>query len=164
MKTIILAGFLFISISLNAQTRKVYLSSEKIDGLRCEYYKEINGIDTSYYIIMTFKNAKYSSLSDMHALLFTKSADDQLELSFFKTDLISAIHEIDDKKSEISWSKKNYRIDKFNFSKNIYITATNQLIEGYFIFDKGDVAHLLNWLSRINFGSDILSPEIKVKY
>ena len=34
MKTIILAGFLFISISLNAQTRKVYLSSEKIELIK----------------------------------------------------------------------------------------------------------------------------------
>lgn len=150
MKKLLL--LLFIStliVGIDAQSKKLDLSSIKIGSIEGKYTKvvDIEKNDTSYYLYLGFQNEKYKAIVDIKSLFFTNQ-DDLIE---FIKDLKLAMSEMENKVS-MNWDRKLYRLDLYDFTNYLYISESSSKSNGYTSLNKKNLNKLILWLETIQFG------------
>ena len=139
---------------LYGQKKTIDLLKGNVGPYDCTYSKVINMDkgDTIFYLYMGFKNAKYKAITDLQSLFFK----DQTALDKFIADLKSALIEMDNKTSQVSWTGKEYSIDKYDFSQALYISDEKG---AYPTLTKKQVEKLIAWLERFKIGTDEIKPD-----
>jgi hypothetical protein len=150
-----LAIIIFIIVLPNlfiGQTQKIVINKKdiKIGNViqqSCSYNADVNleTNDTSYYVIISFKNLKYPNISDYKSIIFFKSnADDFFK---FKQDYTKAI-EVMESENETSFTGTNYRL--VSGRKMIYLyNISESEPSGYSAIYKKTVNKLKEWLDII---------------
>ncbi|MFN7913427.1 MAG: hypothetical protein ACK5QC_16505 [Bacteroidota bacterium] len=150
-----LAIIIFIIVLPNlfiGQTQKIVINKKdiKIGNViqqSCSYNADVNleTNDTSYYVIISFKNLKYPNISDYKSIIFFKSnADDFFK---FKQDYTKAI-EVMESENETSFTGTNYRL--VSGRKMIYLyNISESEPPGYSAIYKKTVNKLKEWLDII---------------
>lgn len=158
MKKLLLLFILTLSVMMevNAQEKKIELSSEKIGSISCKYNKLINleSKDTTFYLILLFQNVHYSSIIDTKAVMFT----DQVNLDEFIKDLKTALPEMGTKVS-INWSRDLYSLSLHDFSAGLYLSEKSTEGSGYTVLNKKGVEKLIAWLETIHMGNGQLNTK-----
>ena len=158
-------GFCLFCLICNAsiaQTKRENLLSKEIGTISLEYIKSTN-IENSvvrYMIYLGFQNAKYKTITDIKSVAF----NDTTNFNKFKTDLLNAYKLLDKgEKIEMSWDNLHYKLNLYDFSKNIYITEPKGT-GGYTSLSKKQLEKLLENLSVIDYGKDQLLPQSSIDY
>jgi len=141
-----------------SQTKKERILDEKIGTISLVYTKITENSDTNYMVHLAFQNAKYQSITDIKIIGFF----DTTNLNKFKTDLLSAYKILKKgEKVDLTWDRPNYRLNIYEFGKNIYIAVTKGT-GGYTILNIRGLENLLENLSLIDLGKDQLLPEVTI--
>ncbi len=151
--------FLICDTSI-AQTKRENLLSEKIGTITLEYTKltDIENSNVRYLIFLGFQNAKYQTITDINSVAFM----DTINFNKFKTDLLNAYKLLDKgEKVEMSWVNQRYKLDLYDFSKNIYITEPKGT-GGYTTLTKRQLGKLLENLYVIDYNKDQLLPQTTI--
>ncbi len=139
---------MFFSLSIFGQTKRVVISKLEITNLTCEHVKLVNldKNDTIYYISISFKNLKYSSISDYKYIYIYSRA----ELEIFVKDLTSALSEMGIKQN-MSWDREEYSIVlNESTTKLLYLFADSP--RGLISLSKKEVEKILNWVNSVKYG------------
>ena len=158
MKTnLLLFSFLLLVLNASSQEKSVKLFEDNVGAIKIKYDKKINlsSNDTTYFLILLFQNQKYTYISDFSAIGF----DDNIDLQGFIKDLEIAQKEKEsDGKVSMKWANKNYKINLFEFTKNIYIEEGGTS-SGYTTVSNKQLLKLISILKRIRIGNDMVLPE-----
>lgn len=146
MKKLFLLFALALSLSVNAQTKRVIISEAQIGEISAKYLKSINieTKDTLYLAYMGFQNKKYKSITDIKSIYF-KTQD---EINEFVKDLKLAVSESESKTS-MDWNRVNYTIMLFEFTNQIYLYQGKG--NGYTTLSKKHSENLIEWLEGFEF-------------
>jgi hypothetical protein len=149
--------FLCACSLLTAQTKREKLLEERVGTISAGYIKTANAenSEVSYLIFLGFQNAKYQTISDFKSVaIMSVPAFDK-----FKQDLLSAYKLLDKgEKVNMNWSHADYKLDLYDFSKNIYVSESGGT-GGYTSLTKKQLGKLLEVLSVIEYGKDVLLPQ-----
>lgn len=148
---VLLFSFSFVAFS---QVKNETIMKEKIGSLTIEYNKKTNleNSNVDYRVYLLFQNQKYRSIVDTKIISFYS----QESLDEFIKDLNASYKQMLTKeKVDISWSKNDYRLDLFDFSKSLYLNSVKDT--GYTTLSIKQVESLIKNLSRIEFGKDALT-------
>ena len=109
-------------------------------------------------VYLGFQNAKYSTITDIKSVAFFDTSN----FNKFKIDLLNAYKILDKgEKVEMFWENSNYKLNLYDFSKNIYITEPKGT-GGYTAISKRQLGKLLENLFVIEYGQDQLLPQITI--
>ena len=151
---------LFICNNSSAQTKREKILAKSLATISLQYTKisELDSSDTRYLVYLGFQNAKYQTISDFKSVAFF----DTTNLNKFKEDLLSAYKILEKgEKVDMSWTNSNYKLNLYDFSKNIYIVEAEGT-EGYTSLTKKQLGDLLIYLFMIDFGKDQLLPQTTI--
>lgn len=146
------AGIIFIiiigqSCSLFCQKKTIDISEAKIGELRCKHRKtfDVDKGDTLRFIFIGFQNAEYSSITDIHSIIFDTN-EDSLDVLQFISDLKNAVTELQNK-SNMDWNRKIYSLSINKTIPSISLSKTND--RGYCWIHKNQAIKLIAWLTAI---------------
>lgn len=147
---IIIATALLIMLCINATSQKktITITENNIGGINCKLESEINLLskDTTTSIILSFKNEKYSYISDWSFIIFLESHT--YDIKDFIDDLKQAEKEMDTKQS-IEWARDLYTIILYDFNKGkLYIQEPKKRGSGYATINKKQVSKLIEWMEK----------------
>lgn len=157
MKSAFLVLFFFLPISLYSQKRTINYIDKKI-GKTDFTYSKIDDLDrnkTIYSVSMVFNNEKYSKISDTRAITIISKQ----ELDLFIKDLQKCFKLMFEKEQgDFSFERSSYRLTLYNSSPDLLLSDTRPgLTSGGTFLKKIDVVELLETLSTIRFGTNLLS-------
>jgi hypothetical protein len=154
MKKLLLMAILLISVASFGQVKRENIIDERIGEISFSYKKitDLEKSEITYLVYLGFQNQKYSSISDIKSIGFFEKDN----LANFIKDLKSA-HEqmLLDEKISIDWRKERYNLKLYDFSKALYLESTRGT-GGYTTLNLKNLEKLLEYLSKIDFGKDIL--------
>ena len=149
MKYTLLFFFLVSSTFVFSQTKRIEILKEEVGPISVRYIKSINldKGDTLYYIYLGFQNAKYTSITDIKSIGFTK---DNIFKQFLK-DLNIALEEMGkNEKVNLDWDRgPDYKLNIYDFNRNSLYVVQGTGTGGYTILTKNQVSDLIKILSRI---------------
>ena len=146
-KCLLAASLLMLCITSTAQKKTITVSKAKIGTLSCSVESEINMLskDTFNYIFISFKNAKYSSITDIASLFFLQS--DIYDIKDFIDDLKAAEKEMDIKQT-IEWRRDKYVLNIYEFNKGKLYIEEPKKYAGYTAINKNQTGQLIKWLEN----------------
>lgn len=136
------------------QTKRVNLLSVKVGTVDVKYIKSVDleKNETFYTAYLAFQNSKYTSITDTKFIFFQSKS----ELETFLKDLnIIYKQMLLDEKINLSFDKENYRLTLYDFSPNLYLRNVKD-VSGSTILSKRFAKELIDNLSQIDFGNDVL--------
>jgi hypothetical protein len=113
---------------------------------------DLESQDTLSYVYLGFQNAKYTSITDIKSIFFSK---DDIFKQFLK-DLKIALEELKkNEKTNLNWDRSpNYQLKIYDFSKNLYVFE-GEGTGGYTLLTQKNIQILIEQLSQIvEIGSD----------
>jgi hypothetical protein len=122
MRAILILTFIIISNIAQSQQKKTEMIMEKqILTLKCEYFKiiDMEKLDTSTYVSMTFQNKKYDYIID-YGSIWLNAESGSLEVYELIKDLKSAQNEAT-AKNDVRWDRKNYQLFLSSNFKTLFI-------------------------------------------
>lgn len=154
MKHILFIPLILIALVSFSQKKTVKLLEAGIGPISLEYSKSIDleNQDTLFYVYLGFQNAKYTSITDIKSIFFTK---DEVFKKFIQ-DLKIALEELEkNEKIDLEWDRRpDYQLKLYSFSKDLYIIQ-GKGVEGYTKLTKKQIPTLIERLSQIvRLGSD----------
>lgn len=154
MKKIILSIIFFaLSLSCFCQTKRIKILTDKIGAVNCNYSKtiDIETADTTYYVALYYQNSKYTQITDLQFIHFSKKE----ALDNFIKKLKSTLPEIIIEENEMNWEGEGYRFSKWGGYKQLVLFNDKN---GYTMLNIKQVEKLIALLEKIDFGSDIIKP------
>jgi hypothetical protein len=154
MKKVLLVLWLLVFYNGFSQVKRENLFKEKIGSVNLEYTKSIDlqSNTQNYYVFLMFQNQKYIQITDTKIISFY----DQEKFNEFIKDLKSAYQQMLLKeKVEISWTKADYSLILYDFSKALYLESKKG-VSGYTTLNLKQVENLIQSLSKIEIGKDVL--------
>lgn len=149
MKYTLLSFLLISSIFVFSQTKRIEILKEEIGPLSIKYVKSINldKGDSLYFVYIGFQNAKYTSITDIKSLGFSK---DNIFKQFLK-DLNIALEEMEkNQKVNLDWDRSpDYKLNLYDFNSNNLYVVQGAGTGGYTIISKKQVSELIKILARI---------------
>jgi len=164
-KIIVSATLIMLCLAANAQKKKVKVAESNIGGITCLVENEINMLskDTTTSVILSFKNAKYSYISDWSSIVFLMEYH-KYDLKDFVDDLKQAEKEMDIKQS-IEWERDLYTLHIYDFNKGkLYIQEPKKRSAGYTTINKKQVGKLIEWLDKNAIIKDVKNGiQVRIK-
>lgn len=147
MKILFAASLLMLCISTTAQKKTIKVSEDKIGSLTCNKYQVIDMLakDTTTDIYISFKNAKYSYITDIAGIFFFIT--DIYDIKDFIDDLKLAEKEMDTKQS-IEWKRDKYTIYLYDFNPGKLYIEEPKRNGGYTTINKKQVGKLVEWMEK----------------
>lgn len=150
-----LTSIIFLTVFakfLIGQTQKIVINKKDIKigpviQQSCSYNAEVNleTHDTTYFVIISFKNLKYPNISDYKSIIFSKSSAD--EFFKFKQHYAKAI-EVMESENETTFTGANYKL--VSGGKMIYLyNVSESEPSGYSAIYKKTMSKLKEWLDII---------------
>ncbi len=142
--------------NVSAQIKRNTLLEKKIGPINLEYTKivDIDRNNTRYMVSLTFQNEEYKSIIDVKVIGFF----DSTKLNEFIQDLNSAFKQMElNEKVDMTWGKKDYNLQLYTFSKDLYLYSVNS-VPGKTILNTKKVSSLSTALSKIQYGKDEILP------
>ena len=161
VKIFALVFFLVSFVSLG-QNKMVKIYNEKIGLVSATYllFTDLESHDSIYAVSFSFQNAKYTSLTDTKSIIIHNKES----LNELIKDFKSAYNQlILDEKVSMDWNKKEFSLSLYDFSKNIYFKQGSNSYDGYTMLNKNQTGKLLEYLSKIEFGSMVLMEGKKLE-
>ena len=103
--------------------------------------------DDLVVVLLTFKNQKYSTISDIASIMLI----DSTELDKFNLDLKACYDYMESSESgkDITYTHKKYQLQIFDFSRELYIS--DETGRKYISVDKKSVSLLIEFMSSLKF-------------
>lgn len=146
-KIFITALVLTVFVNSYGQEKRVTISEDKVGPVNLEYIKSINidKADTSYYVVLAFRNQEYSYITDTKVILLKDTA----ALSQLVTDLNAASAQMETKeKVDVSWPRSRYQLQLYDFNANLYLMNG----KAYTRINQNQVNNLAASLKKIKIG------------
>jgi hypothetical protein len=154
MKKVLFITLIIIPFLSFSQKKTVNLLESKVGPISLKYSMAIDleSQDTLSYVYLGFQNAKYTSITDIKSIFFSK---DDIFKQFLK-DLKIALEELKkNEKTNLNWDRSpNYQLKIYDFSKNLYVFE-GEGTGGYTLLTQKNIQILIEQLSQIvEIGSD----------
>lgn len=148
MKKILFAAIVVvIGLTSNSQEKKIILSQAKVGSVKCEY-KKVTDLENSIrglHVSFVFQNEKYKNITDTKVIVFlVESENGPSSVTDFLKDIKAAFKEMDTKQ-DISWDRKDYSLNLYDFSKLLYLYKD----KGYTTLSKKEVEKMINWIESL---------------
>lgn len=148
VKYILLFTLVLTSFSPFAQTTRESLAKKKISGITVEMIKSTDpSREDLVLVFLTYQNQKYSTISDVASIMLTDSTD----LRKFNSDLQACYDYMNsgEKGKSIIYEHKRYRLEIFDFSKNLYIN--DETGRKYIAVDKKTLETLIEFMKTLEY-------------
>lgn len=148
MRLLFTASLLILCMATTAQKKTITVVEDKIGGITCSVQSTINLLskDTTTSVVLTFQNAKYSSITDIGVILFMEP--DAYTIKDFIDDLKMAEKEMEEKQS-IEWERDLYTLNIYDFNKGkLYVETSSKHVRKYTTINKKQVAKLIEWMQN----------------
>ncbi|HTF04385.1 MAG TPA: hypothetical protein VK826_10175 [Bacteroidia bacterium] len=140
----LLSILLLLPVLLSAQRIDSTLSEERFGNITGKFYKTTEAGVTNYYLVCSFKNAKYEYISDFAMIFITnQEATDSLA-----ADLESAIKYFETK-TTARYDRREYKIVHYDFAPGMMYIMDRD--DKYTTMNKGHAEKWLAWLKTIKF-------------
>lgn len=148
MKKVLFITLIIIPFLSFSQKKTVNLLESQVGPISLKYSMTIDleNQDTLAYVYLGFQNAKYTSITDIKSIFFSK---DEIFKQFLK-DLKIALEELEkNEKINLEWDKSpNYQLKIYDWSKNLYVRE-GEGTGGYTTLSKKQIQILIERLSQI---------------